>query len=296
MTFGDGARPGLGDETAERKVAEGCLVPFAQHVEQRRALCEVVVRIGGAAGLGVQAAAEPEVFTPRCGRCLRIDRVGSCRETLFRFRQTVGERQSFGGDERRLQGIEGRRSRLQDLIGQGHGLCEGAAAHGQPGVQDADGPFVPLARLASVRAVRFAGTRKKVGRGFVVAADQVHLGQRVEDGTRRLVKLNRAAKLEGSMQDVCGPIEIAQAHANLPEITEREGESMSRSVRFLEHHATLGEHQRLFVPVLHHHDAGLVAADGRQDIVGVDLAREAFCLTQCTHRLIVFSDLREQDA
>ena len=273
MVLGDGARAGLRDEAAEREMAQGGLVAFAQQIEQRGALREVVVRVGGAAALGVQAAAQPEVFAPRRRRGFRIERVGHRREALFGLGQAAGERQRLGGDERRLQRIERRRARLKDLVGQRDGFIEGAPAQREPRAQHADRPLVPLARLPSVRAICLAGLREKVGRLLVVAADHVDLGERVEHGARRLVELNRAAQLERAVQDVVGPVEIAEAHADLAEVAERDGEPVPRSVRLLERDAALGERERLLVAVLHHHDGGLVPADRRQDVVGVDERR-----------------------
>ena len=46
VALGDRARAGLGDEAAERQVAERGLVALAEQVEQRRALGEVVVGVG----------------------------------------------------------------------------------------------------------------------------------------------------------------------------------------------------------------------------------------------------------
>src|SRR5205814_4875152 len=91
-------------------------------------------------------------------------------------------------------------------------------------------PLVPLARLPSVRAVGCARAREELARRVVAAADQVNLRERVEDGAGRLVKLNRAADLERAVQRVLGAAEIAEAHADLPERRERDGEAVARPV------------------------------------------------------------------
>ena len=49
MALGDRPGAGLGDEPAEREMTERRLIAFAEKFEQRRALGEVVVRVGGVA-------------------------------------------------------------------------------------------------------------------------------------------------------------------------------------------------------------------------------------------------------
>src|SRR5438874_2150950 len=67
VLFGDRTRAGLRDEAAEGQMAERRLIALAQQIEECRALREVVVRVGGAAALRVETAAEPQVLAP-CGR------------------------------------------------------------------------------------------------------------------------------------------------------------------------------------------------------------------------------------
>ena len=54
--------------------------------------------------------------------------------------------------------------------------------------------------------------------------------------------------------------------------------------------------QRLLVPMLHHRDVRLVAADGRDDVAGADHHRQPLGLAQRRHRLVEPSFLRERHA
>ena len=71
---------------------------------------------------------------------------------------------------------------------------------------------------------------------------------------------------------------------------------MAGSVFLVERQTAFGERERLFVPMLQHHDAGLVAADRPEQIVGVDERREALGLTERGHRLVVAAELGERHA
>ena len=101
------------------------------------------------------------------------------------------------------------------------------------------------------------------------------LRERVEDGAGRLVELDRAAHVERAVQRLLGPREVAEPDADLAERGERDGQAVARAVRFVQRHAALGERERLLVAVLQHHHVGLVAAHGRQHVVGLDERRRA---------------------
>ena len=73
MALGDGAGAGFGDQAPEGEMAERRLIALAEQIEQRRALREVVVRVGRVAVSRVQRAAQPQVFAPR-GRAPLSDR------------------------------------------------------------------------------------------------------------------------------------------------------------------------------------------------------------------------------
>ena len=122
------------------------------------------------------------------------------------------------------------------------------------------------------------------------------LRERVEDGAGRLVKLNRTADVERAMQGLLRARQVAQPHADLSQRRERDGEPVAGAMGFVERHAPLGERERLLVAVLEHHHVRLVAADGRQHVVGLDERREPFGLPQRAHRFVVASELRQRDA
>ena len=296
MAFGDRARAGLRHEASEREVAEGGLIALAEQIEQRRALREVVVRVGRAPAFGVEAAAQPQIFPPRRGRHLRIERLGGGRQPLLGLGQPAGARQRFGGDQGGLQGVERGSARVQDFVGAGDRVVEIAAPHRQARTQDADRPFVPLAGLPSERAVGVAGARQILGSGLVRAADHVNLREGVEDGAGGLVKLDRAAHVERAVQRVFGAGQVAETDADLAEGGQRDRQAVAGPQAFVQHHAPLGQRERLLVAVLHHHHAGLVAAHGCQDVVGPHRRGKPLGVAQGGHRLVVFADLREQDA
>src|SRR5215471_18415748 len=98
MLFGNRSRSRLRDKPSKREVAERGLIPFAKQVEQRGALREVVVRVGGVSTLRVQSASQPQIFAPCGGRGRRVERYRGVRQPLLGFRQTAGRCQRFGGD------------------------------------------------------------------------------------------------------------------------------------------------------------------------------------------------------
>jgi hypothetical protein len=131
--------------------------------------------------------------------------VGSSASAVFRFRQAVSGDQRLSGDEGRLQGVERRRSGLENLVHARHGIVQRRAPEGESCAEYPDGPLVPLTRLASVSAERFAGAAEEVAGRIVAAADEMNLRQRIEHGSRGLVKLNRAPHFEGTMQRLLCP-------------------------------------------------------------------------------------------
>ena len=158
----------------------------------------------------------------------------------------------------------------EDIVGERHRLVERAFPQRQPCAEDADRPFVPVAGLAAVRAVGLDGPGQELARHLVAAAHQVDLRERVEHRARRLVELDRAAHVERAVQGVFGAGEVAEAHANLSERPERDGQAVAGPVRLVERDAALGERERLLVAMLEHHHAGLIAADRGQHVVRVD--------------------------
>ena len=68
-------------------------------------------------------------------------------------------------------------------------------------------------------------------------------------------------------------------------------------MRFVQRDAALGQRQRLLVAVPHHRDVGLVAADGREHVVGAGpaTASRSACRSAAM-RFVVAAQLRERDA
>ena len=71
---------------------------------------------------------------------------------------------------------------------------------------------------------------------------------------------------------------------------------MRRPGLLLQRNAALGERERLFGPVLHQRDVGLVAADGAEHVAGLDHERQPLSLPQRRHRFVQASFLRQHDA
>ena len=215
---------------------------------------------------------------------------------MSRFVEAAVRDQRFGRNERRLQRVERRCAGLQHFVGADDGLRGLAAPQGEPGAEHADGPFVPAARLTAVRAVGFARAAEKVGGGFVLAANQMNLRQRIEHRAGRLVELDRTANVEGAVQRILCARQIAEPDADLAERGERDGEAVAGSVRLVQDHAALGERKRLLVAVLQHHHVRLIAADGREHVVGGHRRGKPLGLPQRHHRFVVLTELRHRDA
>ena len=207
----------------------------------------------------------------------------------------VGGNERFGRDQGGLQGIERRRAGAEDVVGERDGLIWCASLQGQPCAQHPHGPLVPVAGLVSVRSVGVACASEEIACDIVPAADQMNLGERVEDRSGGLVKLNRTADFERTVQHLFGARQVAQPYADLSEGGQRDRQPMPRSMRLVNRHAPLGKRQRLLVAVLQHHHVGLVAAHRGQDVVGPHLRGEPFGLPEGHHGLFVPAHLRKRD-
>ncbi len=106
MMFGGRSRARLRDEAADREMTEAGLVLLTKQIEQRGALREGVIRVGGTAMFRIERAAQPQVFAPQGGRVLRIEAAGRRGQALVRCREPVGGGQRLSGDERGLQRFE----------------------------------------------------------------------------------------------------------------------------------------------------------------------------------------------
>ena len=235
MALGDRARAGFGDQPAEREMAEAGLIALAEQVEQRRALREIVVRVGAAAALRVQRAAQPQVLAPRgrappSDRACRPPRRGDARPRAGDWRRSALRRRSASPAARRTAA-----RRPAGFRPRAHTASSSArAAQREARAEHAHRPLVPLAGLTPVGAEGLAGAAEEIARGVVAAANQVNLRQRVEHGAGRFVKLNRAAHFERAVQRVFGAAEIAETHADLAERRERDREAVAGAVRFVQ--------------------------------------------------------------
>ena len=97
-------------------MTERRLVPFAEQIEQRRALREVVVRVGRAAAFGMQAAAEAQIFAPFSRRDRGVERIGRVGQALFGFRQTSRGGEGLSSNQCRLQRVERRGAGVENLV------------------------------------------------------------------------------------------------------------------------------------------------------------------------------------
>ena len=164
MPLGDRARAGLGDQAAEREVAERGLVALAEQIEQRRALREVVVRVGARCRSCACSAPRRRRYSPHAaGATLGIERVGGRGRAAARLRRSrSGGGQRFGRDQRRLQRVERRRARPAGSRRRARPLRRGRRA-AAPAARRARGPTTRTSWLvcAAVRAVGIARARRE---------------------------------------------------------------------------------------------------------------------------------------
>ena len=95
------------------------------------------------------------------------------------------------------------------------------------------------------------------------------------------------------MQHGFGAIEIADAHADLPERRERDREARALPEAFVQVDGALGERERLLVAVANQRDVRLVAVDRRQHVVGLEERGHALGLPQRGVGFVVAAGLRE---
>ena len=125
----------------------------------------------------------------------------------------------------------------------------------------------------------------------------MNLRQRVEDRAGRLPhELQRAAHVEGAVQRFLGAGQIAEADVNLPERGQRDAESVRRPGFLLELHASLGQRQRLLVPMLHRGDVRLVSEDRREDVARLRGNGQPLRVAHRNERLFEPPFLGERDA
>ena len=101
-------------------MAERRLVALAEQVEDVGALCEVVVRGGGARRLFVNEAADAQELAPRAGRAARIETVLAHLQALLGFFKTAGRKERFTCRKVRLNGVGRWHAwRVGELVGHG---------------------------------------------------------------------------------------------------------------------------------------------------------------------------------
>ena len=257
-----------------------------------------MIRLGRAAGGPIEPAAKPEELSPGAAHRGGTDPPGHGIETPLRLLDQVRREQRLDRDELRLEHVPGRRVDGPGDVGrQRDGRSRLPPSKRNAGLQHEQRPLIPASGLRSVLAVRFARLEQAAIGLLVLTADQVDLGQRVEDGAGRLAhELQRAAHVERAIERLFRAVEAAQADADLAERCERHAKPVRRAAILLQLHAALGQRQRLFVPVLHQRDVGLVAAHGREHVAGLDEQRQPLGLRERGHRLIEPAFLREGHA
>ena len=287
---------GLGGEASERELADRGLIPLADQLEHARALRDVVVRLGGACLARAQVTAQAEELAPGARRGARVEPGFHLRESSLRFLDAIRGEQRLGGDQLGFDGFRRRRvGGLGDLVGDGERFIRPAAPRREPRADHAQRPFIPAAGVAAVGAVGLGGLAQILRGILVVAAHQRHLRERVVHRAGGLVKLHRAANIERAVQHLVGAIEVADAHADLPERGERHREARSLAEAFMEIHGALGERQRLLVAMANQRDVGLVPVHGREHIVGLQHRRHALGLAERGVGFVVASGLRQHD-
>ena len=98
------------------------------------------------------------------------------------------------------------------------------------------------------------------------------------------------------MQRFVGARKVPQTDADLAERGEGDRETMAGAMRFVQRDAALRQRKRLLVAVLHHRHVRLVAADQREDVVGVDRCGQPLRLAKRAHRFVIAADLGERNA
>ena len=109
------------------------------------------------------------------------------------------------------------------------------------------------------------------------------------------MKLHGAANIERAVQHLVGAIEVADAHADLPERGERHREARSLAQAFMEIHGAIGERQRLLIAMANQRHVGLVPIHRGQHIVGLQHRGHALGLAERRVRFVVAPGLRQHD-
>jgi hypothetical protein len=294
------ARPGSRRRRKPPKfqVAQTRLIPLSKQLEDAHALAEVVVGVGGPSLGRADAAAEAEELAPGAAHPPGLNARAHRFEPLLAFAAGAERQQRFDGDQLTQNRVSGRNAlHRRDVVGHAEGGALLSATQRQPRFEHAQPPVIPARGLRAVLAVGLLGPLNGPPRIVQLAANQMNLGERVENGARGLPhEPHRASHVEGAVQGFLRPAEISDPDANLPQRGQRDPEPVRRSGFLLELDAALGQRQRILVPVLHRSDVGLVAADGGQHVPGLGRRGEALGMPHRHQRLLEPSLLREGDA
>ena len=121
----------------------------------------------------------------------------------------------------------------------------------------------------------------------------MNLGEAV-DGATRLAQELHAPHVERPAKQFARAQQVSNADADLPERGKRDAETVRRPGSGLKRHATLGERERLVVPVLHERHVRPISADDGDDVVPA-LDGESLGMAQRRHRLVKASVLGKRD-
>ncbi len=150
------SRAALRDEPADREVAERRLVALAQQVEQRRALREVVIRVGGRAAFSRSAPRSRRYSAHAAGatRGSSVSATAASRSPASAMRSAAVS--ASAAISVACSASKGGAPAGDDVVGEPDGFVERAALQREPRAQHAHRPFVPVAGLAAVGAVGVA--------------------------------------------------------------------------------------------------------------------------------------------
>ena len=281
------ARADAAREPAEREMAERALIALADELEHARALRDVVIRLGQAAGGAVQRAAQPQELAPCARHGARVDAARRCCRAASRASVARPAASSASHAMRSAWIASAGGAFGGDFVREPQRLVRRAAPRGQLGFEHADRPLVPQARLRAVAAVRLAGLAQVVAGRLIAAAHQRDLRERVEDGAGDFVELSLGcATSSARCSTFSARSSLPSLHENLSERGERNREAAPGADLLLQRRALFGQRQRLLVAVLNQRDVRLVVADDAEHVLRLHRRGEALGLPQARRSLL----------
>ena len=127
VPIGERSRSAACNQPAQSELAECRLITFAEEVEQRDALGEVVVRVRCGAALLLERASQPQVLTPRSREDPGIQGLRDGGQSALGVVEVSGGGERLGGDESCLECIEGRGPRGENPVRQPDRVVQSAA-------------------------------------------------------------------------------------------------------------------------------------------------------------------------